>query len=53
MEYLIVFIIMGVVVALISLLWVKAIDDTMKNYPDYKGEDLFGSFDDDEKNQIQ
>jgi hypothetical protein len=52
MEYFLVFLIMGVVVALISLLWVKAIDDTMKNYPDYKGEDLFGNFDEDEKNQI-
>lgn len=51
----IVFVIMGVVVALISLLWVKAIDDTMKNYPNYKGEDWLNwgeDLDEDDKGQI-
>lgn len=50
-----VFVIMGVVVALISLLWVKAIDDTMKNYPNYKGEDWLNwgeDLDEDDKGQI-
>lgn len=51
----IVFVIMGVVVALLSLLWVKAIDDTMKNYPNYKGEDWLNwgeDLDEDDKDQI-
>jgi hypothetical protein len=32
-----VFILLGVVA-----LWVKGIDDMHENYPDYKGEELFG-----------
>ncbi len=48
----IVFVIMGVVVALISLLWVKAIDDTMKNHPDYKGEDWLNWGDEDDEDHI-
>jgi hypothetical protein len=55
MEYFLVFLIMGFVVALISLLWVKAIDDTMKNNPNYKGEDWLNwgdDIDEDDKDQI-
>jgi hypothetical protein len=31
---------------------VKGIDDMNENHPDYKGNDLFGEFDEDDKNQI-
>jgi len=47
MEYILVFFIMFVVVALISWRWVEGIDYMHKNHPDYKGDDLFGKFDDD------
>lgn len=33
--------------------WVSGIDYMSKNHPDYKGDDLFGSFDEDDKSQIQ
>jgi membrane protein implicated in regulation of membrane protease activity len=49
MEYFLVFLIMIVVVAVISWRWVEGIDYMQKNHPDYKGEDLFGIWDD-EKN---
>ena len=38
--------------ALISYFWVEGIDYMHKNHPDYKGDDLFGEFDEDDKNQI-
>jgi hypothetical protein len=38
--------------ALISYFWVEGIDYMHKNHPGYKGDDLFGDFDDDDKNQI-
>ena len=31
-----------IVIAFVSLFWVQGIDNMSKNYPDYKGEDLFG-----------
>jgi hypothetical protein len=37
--------IMFLVVALISWRWVEGIDYMQKNHPDYKGDDLFGEFD--------
>ena len=37
---------------IISWLWVRGIDFMVKNHPDYKGDDLFGEFDEDDKNQI-
>jgi hypothetical protein len=52
MEYLPVFGLMFIVVGLISWRWVVGIDYMMKNHPDYKGDDLFGVFDEDDKNQI-
>lgn len=55
MEYLPVFGIMFIVVALISWRWVEAIDYMHKNHPDYKGEDFLNWGDDnneDDKNQI-
>jgi hypothetical protein len=38
--------------AIIAFFWVRGIDDMMKNHPDYKGEDLFGKFDEDEQDNI-
>ena len=52
MEYLLVFGIMFVVVGLISWRWVVGIDYMQKNHPDYKGEDLFGDFDDEDKDYL-
>jgi hypothetical protein len=52
MEYLPVFVIMFIVVALISWRWVEGIDYMSKNHPDYKGDDLFGKFDEDEEDHI-
>ena len=46
MEYFLVFLIMIVVVGVISWRWVEGIDYMQKNHPDYKGEDLFGIWDD-------
>lgn len=46
MEYLPVFALMFIVVAFISWRWVEGIDYMQKNHPDYKGNDLFGDFDD-------
>jgi hypothetical protein len=52
MDYVIVFGIMFIVVALISWRWVEGIDYMSKNHPDYKGDDLFGKFDEDEEDHI-
>ena len=46
-----VFLLMFVVVAIISYLWVRGIDYMKENHPDYKGED-FLNFDEDDKNDI-
>ena len=43
-----VFGIMFIVVAFISWRWVEGIDYMQKNHPDYKGDDLFGTFDGDD-----
>lgn len=42
MENLIIFIVILIVLLPIVYFWVKGIDYMHKNYPDYKGEDLFG-----------
>ena len=47
----IVLVFMLIIVVSLSLIWVKGIDDMLKNHPDYKGEDLFGDFDEDDKNK--
>lgn len=52
MEYLPVFVIMFIVVAFISWRWVVGIDYMQKNHPDYKGDDLFGPFDEDDKDHV-
>ena len=36
----------------LSWAWVTAIDGMKKNHPDYKGDDLFGKFEEDDKNSI-
>ena len=52
MEYILVFGIMFIIVFLISWRWVEGIDYIQKNHPDYKGNDLFGEFDEDEEEHI-
>ena len=46
MEYVPVFGLMFIVIAIISWRWVEGIDYMQKNHPDYKGDDLFGEWDD-------
>lgn len=46
-----VYLLMFVVVAIISYLWVRGIDYMKENHPDYKGED-FLNWDEDDKNTI-
>ncbi len=46
-----VFLLMFVVVAIISYLWVRGIDFMNENHPDYKGDD-FLNWDEDDKNSI-
>lgn len=43
-----------VIIILIPLcvLWVRGIDFMNENHPDYKGDDFFGEFDEDDKNCI-
>ncbi len=41
-----------IISAIISWRWVVGIDFMSKNHPDYKGNDLFGEWDDDDKTQI-
>ena len=38
-----------VIAIIISILWVRGIDNMKNNHPDYKGKDLF---DEDDKNNI-
>jgi hypothetical protein len=47
-----VYVLMFVVVAVISYLWVRGIDYMKENHPDYKGDDLFGEFNEDDKDNI-
>ena len=35
----------------IVILWIKGMDFMKKNHPDYTGDDLFGTFDDEEDNE--
>jgi len=49
----IVFLVMFIVVAIISYLWVQGIDNMHKNHPDYKGDDFLNwDKDEDDKNNI-
>ena len=47
-----VYLLMFVGISVISYLWVRGIDYMKENHPDYKGDDLFGEFKEDEKNDI-
>jgi hypothetical protein len=37
---------------IVAFFWVRNIDYMKKNHPDYKGEDLFGDFDDEDKDYL-
>lgn len=52
MEYVILFGVIFIVIGFISWRWVVGIDYMKKNHPDYTGDDLFGVFDENDKNQI-
>lgn len=41
-----------VLAAIVALLWVRGIDYMKENHPDYKGDDLFGKFDDEDEEHI-
>ena len=41
-----------IMAAIVSFFWVKGIDNMKENHPDYKGEDLFGNWDE-EKNHYE
>ena len=47
-----VYILMFVVVSIISYFWVRGIDYMKENHPDYKGDDLFGEFNEEDKDNI-
>ena len=42
-------IIIGISILVVIILWVQGIDYMNKNYPDYKGEDLFNEDEQEEK----
>ena len=42
-----------VLAAIISFFWVRGIDYMKENHPNYKGDDLFGKFDDEDENHIE
>lgn len=52
MEKLLIFFFIVVILAPICWMWVSGFDYMNKNHPDYKGDDLFGEFDENDKNQI-
>ena len=52
MGYFIVFAFMFIVIGLVSWSWVRGIDYMHKNHPDYKGDDLFGKFDDEDEDYL-
>jgi hypothetical protein len=50
-------IILGIVIsfslaAVVAYFWVRGIDYMHRNHPDYKGNDLFGDFDEDDKDSL-
>jgi hypothetical protein len=49
-----IFVIISMVLAVgfLSWRWVEGIDYMHKNHPDYKGDDLFGPFDEDDKDHV-
>lgn len=53
MGYLIPIFIILIICGFIAWRWVIGIDFMMENHKDYKGDDLFGEFDEDDINQIK
>jgi hypothetical protein len=47
-----VYVLMVIVVGIISYFWVQGIDYMKENHPDYKGDDLFGEFNENDKDNI-
>ena len=47
-----VYLLMVTVVAIISYFWVRGIDYMKENHPNYKGDDLFGEFNENDKDNI-
>jgi len=47
-----VYVLMVIVVAIISYFWVQGIDYMKENHPDYKGDELFGEFNENDKDNI-
>lgn len=47
-----VYLLMVTVITIISYLWVRGIDYMRDNHPDYDGDDLFGKFNKDDKDNI-
>lgn len=41
-----------IILAPICWMWVTGLEYMDENHPDYKGDDLFGDFDEDDTNQI-
>lgn len=52
MTYLIPILIIFIISGVVAWRWVAGLDNMIINHPDYKGDDLFGIFDEDDKNQI-
>ena len=52
MAQLIVFLVICISLTPLVYFWVKGIDFMQKNHPDYKGDDLFGPFDEDDKDHV-
>ena len=42
-----------ILAAIVAFFWVRGIDYMKENHPNYKGEDLFGKFDDEDENHIE
>jgi hypothetical protein len=47
-------VILIIIIVLVPIVWswVNGIEHMSKNHPDYKGNDLFGEFDEDDKDHI-
>jgi hypothetical protein len=42
-----------ILAAIVAFFWVRGIDYMKENHPNYKGDDLFGKFDDEDENHIE
>jgi hypothetical protein len=41
-----------ILAVIIAFFWVRGVDHMKENYPNYKGEDLFGDFDDEDTDYL-